>query len=89
MDLDSLLDHYLDGGDPDDAARLAEAGERIALDFGVERDPGRRFALWALLLMLDRAPDPDAAFKGDGDRRAARDFMRMMSRAETQADQTG
>ena len=86
MDLDSLLHHYLDGADPDEPAQLSAAGERIAIDFGVERDPGRRFALWALLLMLGRAPDPDSAFKRETDRQAARDFARMMARAEAQAN---
>lgn len=89
MDLDSLLHHYLDGDTAEDPARLAAAGERIAIDFGVERDPGRRFALWALLLMLGRAPDVDTAFKREADRRAAHDFARLMSRAEAQAGDAG
>jgi hypothetical protein len=93
VDLDSLLHHYLDGGldseGGDDPARLAAAGDRIALDFGIERDAGRRFALWALLLMLGRAPDIDAAFKREADRRAARDFARLMARAEAHAEDGG
>lgn len=84
MDLDALLYHYLGTDDPASAppAAIAEAADRIAIDFGTERDSGRRFALWAMMLMLGRAPDPELAFKDERERRAAHDIARMMARDE-------
>lgn len=83
MNLDSLLHHYLGADDPAEAdpATIAAATDRIAIDFGVERDAGRRFALWALMAVLGRAPDPETAFKTTPERDAARDFARLMRRA--------
>jgi len=58
-----------------------EAGvDRMRVDFGMETDRGRRFALWALLHMFGAAPDLDVAFKDEADRDAARDFMELMER---------
>jgi hypothetical protein len=58
-----------------------EAGlERMAVDFGLETDRGRRFALWTLMFMLGNAPDLDVAFNDPRDRDAARDFMDLMDR---------
>jgi hypothetical protein len=51
--------------------------ERLRLQFGLEKDSGRRFALWCLMYMLGDAPDLDVAFEDEGDREAARDFMDM------------
>jgi hypothetical protein len=62
-------------------AALAAGVEHMRVDLGMERDRGRRFALWALLHMLGAAPDLDVAFKDPADRDAARDFMEMMERA--------
>ena len=91
MDLDGLLQHYLGRSDPAtaDPATITPALDRIALDFGVERDPGRRFALWALMLVLGRAPDIDTAFKSSSERTAARDFARLMAHGAEQADPAG
>lgn len=88
MDLDALLHHYLGDRDPAtaDAATLAAATDRIGIDLGVERDPGRRFALWALMAVLGRAPDPATAFEAAGERRAAQDFARLLRRGEAAAD---
>ena len=47
----------------------------MQVDLGLERDRGRRFALWSLLYMLGSAPDLDVAFKEEADREAARNFM--------------
>ena len=59
-----------------------EAGiEHMAVEFGLEKDRSRRFALWSLMHMLGAAPDLDVAFKDEADREAARDFMDMMDRA--------
>lgn len=60
---------------------LAAGIERMRVDFGMETDRGRRFALWALLHLLDAAPDLDVAFKDVADRDTARDFMEMIERS--------
>ena len=55
---------------------VLEAGlERMRVDFGLESDAGRRFALWALMFMLGDAPELDVAFKNAAERDAARNFM--------------
>ena len=56
--------------------------DRMLVDFGLERDRGRRFALWTLLYMLDSAPDLDVAFKDRADRDAARNMMDMIAAAK-------
>jgi len=61
---------------------LPDAIERMRVDLGLERDKGRRFALWALLYMLDAAPDLDVAFPDPADRDAARDFMDLAANPE-------
>ena len=43
----------------------------MQVDFGLEKDRGRRFALWAMLHMLGAAPDLDVAFKTEGERNLA------------------
>jgi hypothetical protein len=58
--------------------------DRMQVDLGLERDRGRRFALWSILHMLGAAPDLDVAFKDAADRDAARDFMELMERAEAE-----
>ncbi len=80
MDLDSLLHHYL--GDATDEAALASARERLGIDFGIERDPARRFALWALMHGLGIAPDPATAFKTPRERAAAENYDRLARRVE-------
>jgi hypothetical protein len=60
------------------APQALEAGiERMRVDLGLARDPGRRFALWALLHMLGAAPDVDAAFESAEERDAARRFIEI------------
>jgi hypothetical protein len=54
----------------------------MTVDFGLETDRGRRFALWAVMYMLGAAPDLDVAFKDENDRNAARDFMDLIDRAD-------
>jgi hypothetical protein len=84
MDFDDQLRRYFATADmaaitPD----MMEAGvERMRVDLGMEKDRGRRFALWSLLHMFGAAPDLDVAFKDEVDRNAARDFMEMMERAQ-------
>ncbi len=57
------------------AEALAAGTEHMLVDLGLEKDRGRRFALWALLHMLGNAPDLDIAFPDEADREAARNFM--------------
>lgn len=79
---DQLRDYF---GTPDLAAiepgALAAGIERMRVDLGLEKDRGRRFALWALMHMLGAAPDLDVAFRDEEDRQAARSFMEMAERA--------
>lgn len=84
MDFDDQLRRYFATIDlaaisPD---ALAAGVERMLVDFGLETDRGRRFALWTLLHMFGAAPDLDVAFKNEADRNAARDFMERMERAQ-------
>ena len=81
MGFDDLMRRYFG---TDDIARLSaaelEAGsERLAVDFGLETDAPRRFALWALMHILGCAPDLDVAFKDAGEQNAARDFMDLFA----------
>jgi hypothetical protein len=64
VDLDALIAHFFGTDDP---AQLTQADydlglERLKIGFGIEREPGRRFALWTLLDALDAAPLPAEAF---------------------------
>ena len=81
MDLDDLLFRYFGAREIGQVAPAAvEAGiERMRVDFGLETDRGRRFALWCLLHMLGSAPELDAAFEEAGDRDAARSFMDLLA----------
>ena len=84
MNLDDQLRQYF--GTADLAAvppAALEAGvERMRVDLGLARDPGRRFALWALMHMLGAAPDLDVAFPDPADRDAARNFMELSERGD-------
>jgi len=83
MDLDDQLRRYFGTADlgavPPPA--LAAGIERMRVDLGLETDRGNRFAIWALMHMLGSAPDLDVAFKDEGDREAARNFMDLAGRA--------
>lgn len=81
MEMQDLLRRYF--GTPDLAEVdpiAAPAGvERMLVDFGLEKDPGKRFALWALLYVFDAAPDLDVAFKEPAEQEAARAMMDMIA----------
>lgn len=84
MNFDDQLYRYFgtaDLGAVPDTALLAGI-ERMQVDLGLEKDRGRRFALWALLHMLGAAPDLDVAFKDAADRDAARAFMELGEQAD-------
>jgi len=84
MDLDDQFRRYFGTADLATLSPAAfDAGtEKMRVDFGLEKDRPRRFALWTLMYMLGVAPDLDVAFKDETDRDAARNFMDM-------ADATG
>jgi hypothetical protein len=77
MDFDQLLVRFF--GTDDIAAlppeQIAAGVDRLRLQFGLEKDSGRRFALWCLMFMLGVAPELEDAFEDEDDREAARDFM--------------
>lgn len=52
--------------------------EHMTVDLGLTKDPGERFALWALLQTLGSAPDLDVVFETEADRAAARNFMDLI-----------
>jgi hypothetical protein len=63
---------------------MASGIERMLVEFGLETDKGRRFAMWSLLYMLGSAPDLDVAFKDPRDRDAARTFMDLLDQANAE-----
>jgi len=84
MNLDDLLQRYLGTSEPSNASpAVQEAGlDRLRVDFGMEADRTRRFALWSLLYMLGHAPELDVAFKEEADRDAARNLMDLLAASE-------
>jgi hypothetical protein len=84
MNFEDQLRRYFGTTDISAIAPAAlDAGlERMRVDFGLEEDGGRRFALWALMHMLGNAPDLDVAFKAEADREAARNFMDLIGRMD-------
>lgn len=75
MDLDALLTHYFDTDEPEalPPAALERGMERLRIDFGVEREPSRKFALWVLMAGLGIAPLPAEAFEKEPALKAAAD----------------
>jgi len=84
MDLDGLLQRYFCTSDLSEASpAVQEAGiDRLRVDFGLETDRARRFALWSLLFMLGHAPDLDVAFEEEADREAARNLMDLLAASD-------
>jgi hypothetical protein len=80
VDFDDQMRRYFGVTDPASATPEAMAAgmERLSVEFGLETDPGRRFAMWALMHILGNAPDLDVAFPNPGERDAARNFMDML-----------
>ena len=75
MELDTLLRHFFGTDDP---SQLSEdeydrAIGQLKIGFGVEREPGRRFALWCLMEALGIAPLPAEAFTKEPKLKAAAD----------------
>lgn len=84
MDFDDQMRRYFGTSElaSISTAAFSTGIEHMAVDFGLEKDRSRRFALWTLMHMLGAAPDLDVAFKHDADRNAARDFMELMERGQ-------
>lgn len=84
MDIGALFVHYFGTEDVESAApeTLQSGLEQLRVDFGLEKDSGRRFGLWTLLYMFGAAPDIDVAFEDEEDREAARDFMDAVDNAD-------
>lgn len=81
MDLEDQFQRYFGTTDLDSAtpAVIASGTEHLLVDFGLEKDAERRFALWTVLYMLGASTDLDVAFKTESDREAARNFMDLIS----------
>jgi len=84
MDFDDQLSRYFGTADLAAVApgALTAGIDRMKVDLGLEKDSGRRFALWALLAMLGEAPDLDVAFKDEAGREAARNFLDLVGRSD-------
>ena len=84
MNLDDLLQRYFGTSDLSDVSpAVQESGvDRLRVDFGLEADHAKRFALWSLLYMLGNAPDLDVAFKDEADREAARNLMDLLEASD-------
>lgn len=80
MNFDDLLQRYFDTAELSEVSpAMLEAGiDRLRVDFGLETERSRRFALWSLLYMLGHAPDLDIAFEEEEDREAARNLMDLL-----------
>lgn len=77
MQFDDQLRRYFGSDDFDTLTEdgIAAGIEKMRVDFGLETDRARRFALWAMLDMFGAAPDLDVAFESEEDREAARNLM--------------
>lgn len=90
MDLDTLVQHYFGSDDPAslDETEYDRAIERLGIDFGVEREPGRRFALWCLMDAIGVAPLPAEAFAKEPKlKAAAEDYLSAVFRMEREGDE--
>jgi hypothetical protein len=87
MDLDALLYHYFGTSEPEslDPDAIDAGVDRVGIAFGTEREAGRRFALWAVLHALGRAPEPRVAFKTPREREAAEMYARAAAFADRPA----
>ena len=84
MALDDLIQCYfatddLSSGAPD---AVSSGLERCRVDFGLEQDRGKRFALLSFLHMLGSAPDHDIAFEDEVDREVASNFMDLLAASQ-------
>jgi hypothetical protein len=89
MDLEGLILHFFGSEDP---ASLTETEferglEALKIGFAVEREPGRKFALWVLLEGLGEAALPAEAFAKEPKlKAAAEDYLSAAFRLERFGD---
>lgn len=91
MELDGLILHFFGVEDPSELteAEFERGLEALKIGFGVEREPGRRFALWVLLEGLGEAPLPAEAFAKEPKlKAAAEDYLKAAFRLERFGDGT-
>ncbi len=89
MDLEVLIHHFFGTDDPATltGAEFELGLERLKIGFGVEREPGRKFALWTLLHAFDAAPFPAEAFAKEPHLKAAADdYLKAAFRLERFGD---
>lgn len=87
MEIDGLLIHYFGTDDLETASpeALDRGKEALAIDFGLEQEKGRKFALWALMDALGIAPFPADAFPKHPElKRAAEDYLTASERLRRQ-----
>ncbi len=84
MELEGLFLRYFGAASIDDVSEEAFASgkEQLAIDFAVEQEPSRRFALWVLMAGLEIAPSPADAFKDASMRAAANAYLDMVWKVE-------
>ncbi|AKM08998.1 hypothetical protein [Croceicoccus naphthovorans] len=84
MQFDDLMLRYFGTNDMNAIAPGGrEAGiDRMRVDFGLERDPAKRFVIWALLAMNDAEPDLSEAFETEAEREAARNLLDLVIMAK-------
>lgn len=87
MDLDDQFRRYFGTAELAEVppAAVSAGIEHMRVDFGMEKDPGRRFALWSMMYMLGDAPDLDVAFKDPKERDYARNFMDLIAVSENES----
>ena len=80
MNLDDQIRRYFGTSDlaAIPPAALAAGVKRMKVDIGLSSDRAQRFALWALLLTLESAPDIATVFEEPSDQEAARNFMDLI-----------
>jgi hypothetical protein len=83
MNFDDQMRRFFGTDDLDTLTPAALAGgiDNMRVEFGLETDRARRFAMWSLLYLLGAAPDLDVAFKDAAECEAARNFMDLMDKA--------
>ncbi len=89
MDLDALFLHFFETEDPSTLTQedFALGVERLRLGFELEREAGRKFALWTLLEGLGHAPLPADAFaKHPQLKAAAEEYLKAAFRLERFGD---
>lgn len=89
MDLEGLFVRYFGTASMEEVSEeaLAAGQEQIAIDFAVEQEPSRRFALWVMMEGLGIAPAPADAFKDAAMRAAANAYLDMAWKVERREEE--